>query len=236
MTGFCALFRKELLQLFQSPIAYTVIAMLWVISGFLFSVHLLIVNTGMMVTAFHNLGLLLLLVTPLFTMRLFAEEARSGTMELLLSLPLADGAIVLAKYAAAQIVLLLVLAGSAATVLPLEWFGDPDRGPIIGGYLGMWLFGSAMFAVGLAISSVCENQVVAAMLTWGLLLFLWFVDQGAEVSDGWATTQLLRHLSLSLHHRDLIRGVLDSASVAYYVSLVGVSLVVTTQTLRWRRA
>lgn len=235
MRGTLAVFRKELRQYFGTPIAYALIAVFWALSGYFFSFSLFLANVTEMVTTFHNMSILLLLLVPLLTMRTFAEENAVGTLELLMTLPLGSAAIALGKFLAAELVLLVMLAGSAVTLIPLLLFGQPDLGPIVGGYLGVLLLGTAYVAIGLFISSLCSNQIVAAVGTWALLLVLWFADYGANVAGGYSLTLLLRHLSFSQHYLDLIRGVLSFASIAYLVGLSLIMVVLTIQGLQWRR-
>ena len=188
MKGFLALYRKELRTDFGSPVALVVVAVFWALSGYLFSFNLFFVSTGQMVTAFHNMTILLILVMPLVSMRAFAEEARQGTLELLLTLPLSDATLVAAKYAAGLTVLALMLAGTTAAVLPLAWYGQPDYGPIVGGYIGVFLYGALFLAIGIAVSSACSNQIVAASATWGILVLLWFMDYPAAIINASTAT------------------------------------------------
>ncbi len=239
MSRFVALYRKEMLELFATPTAYAVVAVFWFASGYFFSFSLFFLRASEMVGAFHNLTLLLLLIAPILTMRVFAEETALGTLELLFSLPIGEPRIVVAKYAALLTLLAVLLVGSAAAVVPLALYAAPDPGPILGGYLGLFLFGAAVLAVGAWVSSLCASQVVAAVCSWGVLLLFWFVDYGAHAlhdEQRQVASRVLRHLSLSLHSRSMIRGTLDSGGVVYFLSLAGVSLVWATQILRWRRA
>lgn len=238
MTRLWALYRKELLELFATPTVYAVVAVFWLAGGYFFSFSLLFLQAGEMVASFHNLSLLLLLIAPILTMRVFAEETSSGTLELLLSLPLGETRLVLAKYAGLLTLLALLLAGSAVAVVPLALYAEPDPGPVLGGYLGLFLFGAAAFAVGTLVSSLCASQTAAAVCSWGALLLLWFIDYGAHAlhdQQNVFATHLLRHLSLSLHTRSMIRGSLDGASAVYLISLAALALVWATQSLRWRR-
>ncbi|MEZ5652756.1 MAG: ABC transporter permease subunit [Burkholderiaceae bacterium] len=235
MSGFGAILRKELREYFAAPIAPVLLATFWALTGYFFSFNLFIVNAVHMVTSFHNMSLLLLLLMPLMTMRIFAEENKSGTLELLMTLPLTEVQIVLGKYAAAAIVLLLMLAGTSTAVVPLILFGKPDLGPVLGGYLGIALLGSAFAAIGLFVSSMCTNQIVAAAITWAVLLGLWFADYAAGIGWAPALAPVFSHLSFSVHYIDLIRGVFSSASLAYFGSIVVVSLVASIVVLRERR-
>lgn len=236
MGAFAALFVKELREYFSTPIAYVLLAVFWALAGWFFSFSLFFVNAAQMVGSFHNMSLLLLLVMPLLTMRAYAEENRNGTLELLLSLPLGEAQIVAAKFAAAFVMLLVMLAGSAMAVLPLLLYAQPDLGPIAGGYLGIALLGAAFMGVGMLASALTANQIVAALLTWGVLTLLWFADYAAAVQALPAASRLFMHLSFSVHYVDVIRGVVNLGTVLYFVAVVAVTLAATTLVLRARRA
>ena len=236
MTALWALFIKELREYFATPIAFVLLAVFWALTGWFFSFGLFFVNVAQMVGSFHNMSLLLLLVMPLLTMRVFAEENKSGTMELLLSLPLAEWQIVLAKFAAAFVMLLIMLAGTATAVLPLLLFAQPDLGPILGGYIGVTLLGAAFMGVGMLMSSLTGNQIVAALLTWCVLTLLWFADYASALDALPGLRGLFLHLSFSVHYVDVIRGVINLATVCYFLSVLGVSLALTTLLLKARRA
>lgn len=236
MTALWALFIKELREYFATPIAFVLLAVFWALTGWFFSFGLFFVNVAQMVGSFHNMSLLLLLVMPLLTMRVFAEENKSGTMELLLSLPLAEWQIVLAKFAAAFVMLLIMLAGTATSVLPLLLFAQPDLGPILGGYIGITLLGAAFMGVGMLMSSLTGNQIVAALLTWCVLTLLWFADYASALDALPGLRGLFLHLSFSVHYVDVIRGVINLATVCYFLSVLGLSLALTTLLLKARRA
>ena len=142
----------------------------------------------------------------------------------------------LAKYLALLVVLALMLGGSALAVVPLALFGTPDYGPIVGGYVGVFLLAAAFAAIGLAASSCAANQVVAAVLTWALLLLLWFIDYAAALDGAGAAARWLQHVSFSVQYLDLIRGVLTRAAVVYFGSVIALGLVLATALLRARRA
>ena len=236
MTALRALFVKELREYFATPIAFVLLAVFWALTGWFFSFGLFFVNVAQMVGSFHNMSLLLLLVMPLLTMRVFAEENKSGTMELLLSLPLAEWQIVLAKFAAAFVMLLIMLAGTTSAVLPLVLYAQPDLGPILGGYIGITLLGAAFMGVGMLVSSLTSNQIVAALITWGVLTLLWFADYAATFDALPGLRGLFLHLSFSVHYVDVIRGVLNLGTVCYFVSVLVVSLLLTALSLKARRA
>lgn len=235
MTGLAAVLGKELRQAFVTPIAYALMAVFWALAGYYFSFNVFFVNAADMVNTFHNMSILLMLLVPLLTMRLFAEENRSGTMELLLALPIEEGGIVLGKYLAALVVVLLMLAGTASAIVPLALFARPDLGPILGGYLGIALLGAAYLAIGLFVSALCTNQLVAAAVTWGVLVLLWYIDYAAAFTGDLELARIIKHICFSEHYVELIRGVLPLASVAYFGGIVAVSLAATTLALRMRR-
>lgn len=234
-SGTVAVLRKELRQAFGTPIAYALIAVFWAASGYFFSFSLFLANVTEMVTTFHNMSILLLLLVPLLTMRSFADESAAGTLELLMTLPLGSSAIVLGKLVAAELVLLVMIAGSVTALVPLLLFASPDLGPVLGGYLGVLLLGTAFVGIGLFVSSLCGSQIVAAAVTWAVLLLLWFLDYGAALSGGYGLSLLLRHLSFSEHYLDLIRGVVTSGTVAYLLGLTLLMVAFTIQGLQWRR-
>ncbi|MGR8920865.1 MAG: ABC transporter permease [Gammaproteobacteria bacterium] len=236
MSAFTSLFRRELALYFLTPTAYVMVAVFWAASGFFFSFNTLFVSAIDMVTAFHNMSLLLMLMLPLASMRTIAEERQNGTLALLLSLPVGDGAIVLAKYAGLLVLLVLMLVGSASAVLALLWFADPDLGPILGGYAGVFMLGATFAAVGVLVSALAPSQLVAAVLTWALLLALWFIDYGAALVEHGAAVALLRHVSFSVQYLDLIRGVLGSPAVAWFAGLSAVCLVGAREALALGRA
>lgn len=235
MSPLLAVFIKELREYFAMPIALAVVVIFWALCGYLFSFHLFFVNTAQMVTSFHNMIILMMLVMPLLTMRIFAEENKTGTIELLLTLPMSDYATVVGKYLAGLLIVFLMLAGTATAVIPLVFYGNPDLGPILGGYVGTFAFGAMFLALGLAVSSACSNQVVAALLTWGILVLLWFIDYPAAFDFFPRLSAGLMHLSLSSQHVDLIRGVLSGSALVYFASVIVFSLFAAIQLLRLRR-
>ena len=163
-------------------------------------------------------------------------EKRSGTIELLLTSPLTDWQIILGKYAAALVVLVIMLA---LTFLPAVFtflWGNPELPQILNGYLGLFLMGAAFIAAGIFFSSLTENQIVSAILTFGALLFFWVLNRAAYSATGiWKG--VLNYLSVFQHFDDMTRGILDTSDVAYYISFAFVGLFLThsvIQSRRWR--
>lgn len=235
MSGFLAVFRKDLRVFFATPVAYAALAVFWALTGYYFSFNVFFVNVAQMVNAFHNMSLLLMLMVPLLSMRSFAEENRTGTAELLLTLPLSEAGIVLGKFMAGSVVLLLMVAGTTTAIVPLVLFGQPDLGPVVGGYLGVLLLGFAFLAIGTLVSSLCSNQFVAALVTWGILVLLWYIDYLSGLQVSFVAARLIRHLSFSFHYVDLIRGVIPIGALVYFPGIVLLALTATVQVLKSRR-
>ena len=238
---FIALFRKEVYAYFVSPLFYIVAAVFFALSGFFFYTQLIyFVQYGYglnilanfwfayVAGAPYSISLVLLLVMPLLTMRLIAEEKRLGTIELLLTYPIRDGTILAAKFAACALVLAILLAGTLVypafllSVQPLPWL------PVAGSYLGLLLLGISFIACGLFISSLTDSQVVAAIATVGLLLFLWALTWN-EAATSPNVFRLLTQLAMFDHFQSFARGVIDAGDLTYFA---GVSVFFFFLTLR----
>ncbi len=235
MNGLVPVYIKEMRQYFATPIPYVLMAVFWGLMGYYFSFNVFFVNVAQMVNAFHNMSIMLLLIMPLVTMRIFAEENRSNTIELLLTLPLDEAGIVLGKYLASLTLLFLMLLGTATALVPLTVFGQPDLGPVLGGYIGIALLGATFLAIGILISSLCENQLVAAVVTWATLLIFWYVDYISNFAPNFESARLIRHLSFSIHYVDLIRGILPLATIVYFITVIVFATTLTIQILKARR-
>jgi ABC-2 type transport system permease protein len=165
MSGMLAVYQKELWIYFRSPIAYFVVAVFLVGTGYFFTYNIVLIGNATMTETFQNMGILLLLVMPVVSMRLFASEYSAGTMELLLTLPLTPWQIVLGKYLGAGTILMLLTTGTLIDLIPLYLFGNPETMTILAGYIGFVLLGMACLAVGQFFSALTHNQIVAALIT-----------------------------------------------------------------------
>ena len=181
VTAFLALVAKELRALFVSPIAYAVIAVFLVLNGYGFAVTLFATKQATLVNVFFQAAVQLVLFVPLVTMRQFAEERRGGTLELLLTAPVREGDIVLAKFAASMGMLLAMVALTLVYAGILARFSTPDWGPIYSGYLGLVLLAGALVSIGLAVSALTANQIVAAVVSLGVFGMLWAIDAWAAL-------------------------------------------------------
>jgi ABC-2 type transport system permease protein len=247
------IFKKELRLYFTSPVAWVILTIFLLISGYFFYsifafftlasmqsamnpqfARELNVTDSVMRPLFSNLSVILLLLMPLLTMRLFAEERRSGTIELLLTYPVRDGAVLLGKYLAAFALYAVMLALTLAYPAIVIYFAHLEWGPLVTGYLGLLLMGATFIAVGVLASSLTENQIVAAVGTFGVLLLFWVVGWSAEYVGGtWG--QVLSHLSLLEHYDSFARGVLDTKDILYYVNFTIVALFLSLRSLEARR-
>ena len=226
--------RRELLAYFISPIAYMVSAVFLLIAGYLFSLILIQSQQATMEGLFFNIMVVLIFVVPLLTMRLLADEQKTGTIEILLTAPVRDWEVVLGKYLAAMGMFGVMLACTLYFPFIL-WRvgGTPDWGPILTGYLGLILLTSAMMAIGTLTSAVTENQIVAAVLGFGILLLLWLIEAAGNIATGSAT--VLTYLSLPAHYNDFARGAINLEDVVYYLSVTIAALFIATRMLETRR-
>jgi ABC-2 type transport system permease protein len=230
---FLTLLVKEEKALFTSPIAYVLIAVFLLIMGYSFTLALFVSHTMTLVHLFFQVFTLFLLTVPIITMRLIAEERKLGTMEVLLTSPITETQIVLAKFAASMSLILLMLVLSAAYPIVLAIYGDPDWGPIFSGYLGLVLFAGALVGVGLLTSALTNNQIIAALLSLSIFLLLWIIDEyGHILPDPFDT--LLVNMSLSVHFKPFATGSLYLTDVAYFLSAAMLSLFLSVRALAWR--
>src|SRR5215467_4753954 len=205
MSALGVLLRKELHATFTSPIAYAVGTVFLLIIGYTFSLTLFLTKVANLTYMFHQMYVLLVLLVPVMTMRAFAEERRADTLELLLTAPVREGWIVLAKFLAtlALVAGLLVLSGAYAVILGL--YGQPDWAPIYGGYLALFLLSCLLVAIGTLASSLTENQVVAATCSLGACLMLWFADSASYMVPA-PLDALVIGLSLIGHFTTFVSG------------------------------
>lgn len=235
MNQIWAITLKELKSYFVSPIAYIVSAMFLLISGYFFTLILSITkDAGMMTYLFGNMAVILLLMAPMISMRLFAEEQRARTLELLLTSPISDAGIVLGKFLASALLLGMMLALTLHFPIALIVLGNPDGLPILSGYLGIFLMGCAFLAIGMLTSTWTQNQIVAAISAFSISLLLWFLGASSSLA-GAGLGQVLTYLSLNTHYESFAKGLLSLSDLLYYASLIGILLFMTVRSLETRR-
>jgi ABC-2 type transport system permease protein len=233
MTSLSVLFRKELHATFTSPIGYTVAAVFLLVLGYTFSLTLFATKVANLNYIFHQIYVLLILLAPVLTMRAFAEERRSDTLELLLTAPVRENAIVLAKFFATLALVLGMIAATVAYTFVLGLFGDPDWGPIYSGYLAVALNAALLVSIGLLMSSLTENQVVAAALSLGAFLMLWFADSVTYLLPR-PLELFVINLSLIGHFKPIVTGSVFLSDVGYFLSITLLALFLTTRRLAER--
>ncbi len=229
-----ALIKKEIRVHFAAPIFPVAAALFLFLTGFAFTAYLTQPSTTQLPEAsirgmIYFMAVILLFVSPFFSMRSFAEERKLGTMELLKTSPLSDLQIVLAKYLGLLALLALLLALTVEFPIFIAIAGDPDPAPMILSYLGLFLLGASFLAIGLFMSVLTRSQMLAAILTFVLMITLWFLgDAGGKFGE---------KISPATHIHSFSQGVLDSADLAYFLMLIFVFLFLTFRYLeaeRWK--
>jgi ABC-2 type transport system permease protein len=227
---------KEFKSYQTSPMAYVVTAIFLLLTGFFFSSSPA-TYTETSIKGFLGVGwILLLLLASVLTMRLLAEERKLGTLELLMTAPVRDSEVILGKFLGSLGILAVMLALTLYYPILLIAFGDPDLGPIVTGYLGLFLLGSTALAIGLFASSLTSNQIVAAVVAGGILFALWFIGTAAEFLPE-TLREIMNHLSLSFYLPDFIRGIIDTRGVVYYLSITALFLFLAVRSVenaKWR--
>jgi len=240
--NFYPIFKKELRSYFTSLIAYVVLAVFLVLAGYYFYTDLALfvlwggasVQEGLWQYLFHDIRLILLFTIPLLTMRLFSEEKKLGTIELLFTYPFRDIEILLGKYLACLTVFSIMLGFTVLYPILLAIVYQVELGPLVASYLGMFLLGSAFISCGIMVSSLTENQIVAALIATGIILTFWFIDWNeAAVSPSVAV--VLHHLSFFEHFYNFVRGVIDTKDIVYFMLYTFFFLFLTLRSLESRR-
>lgn len=253
MSNILAISQKELRSYFSSPIAYIVIGMFALIYGYFYVVMLqyfvragmqggmggpqvLNVNQDMLRPVIQNLTVVMLFLLPMITMRTYAEEKRSGTIELLLTSPLTDLQIILGKFVGAMSLYAAMLAITLPHMGVLYLYGDPEWKPMLTAYLGLLLMGGSFVSLGLFISSLSKNQIVAGAMTFATFLMLWVINWIGSFSSG-AVSTITNYLSIIEHFDDFSKGVVDTTHLVYYLSFISFGLFLTAKSVdseRWR--
>jgi ABC-2 type transport system permease protein len=236
MKNILAIFRRELSSYFDSALAYIVIpAFLGLVGGFtLYFQDMFAAPTVSMRNIFFWCAVCFLLLIPAVTMRLFAEERRSGSLELLVTLPVSEAEVVTGKYLAALSLIAVALLLTATYPLTLASMGELDPGPVAGGYLGLLLLGAALTAIGTAASAFTSNQIVAFLVAL-LLCVLPFATGFALAEVPASVLPLVQYLSFETHFNNLARGVIDSRDLVFYLSVSGLFLHLAVFGLERRR-
>ena len=257
-----AVLEKELRYYFVSPIAYVVLTVFLIISGYFFyNILTIFIERSMFASLqsqqfggpppsidvaalvsrnfFGVLSTVILFMLPMITMATFADEKRRGTMELLMTSPITNLQVILGKFFASLIFFLVMLLPTLLYQIFILLYSSPRMafGPIFSGYLGLLLLGGSLIALGIFISTLTENQIVAASVTFGVFLILWVIDLSGR-SGGTTLQEVLSYLSILNHFEDFSKGVIDTSSLVIYASFIFLGLFLTfrsIESLRWRQ-
>jgi ABC-2 type transport system permease protein len=248
---------REIRSYFVSPIAYVVLTGFVLLGGWFF--FNLLARFNLLLTIYsaqqnpqilerlnlnefvigpllHNLSVVLVILVPVITMRTLAEEKKAGTYELLLTSPLRVSEIVLGKFLGAFVFVAIMVALTGIYPAILLAYGNPETGVILGGYLGLLLLATAFVAVGILTSSFTENQIIAAVSCLVALLLLYIIGWPAD-NAGERLGALLRYLSLTEHFAQMVKGIVDTKDLAYFLSVILLALFLThrsVESIRWR--
>ena len=246
--------QKELRTYFVSPIAYILFIIYAAIFGFFFwnmvgafvyysmesqmrgEMFPMNLNDQVIRQLFGNINVINLLIIPLMTMRLFAEEKRNGTIELLATSPIRDGEVIFGKWLASVILYAAMLLFTCLNFLFLFKYGNPDWKPMAVSLLGVLLQAAALLAIGIFISTLTRNQIIAGAVTFGVCLLIFVLGWVGEFQySTWA--QVMTYMSTTTHMQSFLKGVIDTKDAVYYVSAIFLGLFLTArslESLRWR--
>jgi ABC-2 type transport system permease protein len=252
---------KELKQFFVSPIAYVVMMIFLTMSGYFFYVYMIQfslsyqnyknmvqfyknpemltqfnLNQMVIAPALYNMMFVFLFILPLIMMRSLAEERKQKTDQLLMTSPITSGELIMGKFFGSFFFIMIMLIPTFAYQGLLFYYSSPELGPVITGYFGVMLFAAAGVSIGLFASSLTENQIIAAVISFVILLFMFIINMGAVTEGSWMF-KILQYISVSDHIRNPLQGVLDTRDIVYFGSIIFLFLFMTKRSLEskgWR--
>jgi ABC-2 type transport system permease protein len=239
MRNTLAVARKDLREFFDAPAAYIVVVVFLLVAGWMFFSQLFLLERADARVLFapspFSPSMLVVILAPAVAMRLIAEERKSGTIELLTTMPITDGEVILGKFLAAFVLLAVALGLTVVYPLTVSLIGPLDWGPVISGYVGMLLFAGSLLAVGLACSTLTESQIVAFIVGFIVCAVLYYV-YWLQFFLPQGIAPIVEFLSVSFHLDNMARGVIDSRDVVYYLSLTAAALVLAARSLSRQHA
>lgn len=228
------IYLKELRSYFNSAVAYVVIVVILAFVGWFYASNIFLINLASMREMFETARWVLLFIIPAITMRLLAEEKKSGTIELLTTKPVHDDEIVLGKFLAAWSLIVFALLPTLVYYATVAFHGEIDNGPVIGGYLGLILMAGVYVAIGLFASSITDNQIVAFILGISLITIFFVLDKVLLfVPEGFVS--IFEYLGIDFHFLNMARGVVDSRDLVYFASILGCMLYLSMISLARRK-
>jgi ABC-2 type transport system permease protein len=226
--------RREIRTYFNSPVAYIVVPVFLVITGYLFFTQLFLEKQADMRGFFNIMPMMFVFLIPAITMRLLADEKSSGTLELLITMPVRDWEVVVGKFLAAMALLCTAIGLTLVFAITVKSLGPLDRGPTIGGYLGLVLMGGAYVSIGVMASSLTRNSIVSFIVAFAISFTLYLLGRLIQFLPQ-ALQRLVAYLSIDGHFENIGRGVIDTRDIIYYLSVMGVCLLMATLSLESRR-
>jgi len=226
--------RREIRTYFNSPVAYIVVTVFTILTGYLFFTQLFVEKQAELRGFFGIMPLLFMFLAPAITMRLLADEKSSGTIELLITLPVKDWQVVVGKFLAAMALLCTALALTLVFAITVRSLGPLDRGPAIGGYIGLVLMGGAYVSIGVMTSSFSRNSIVSFIVAFAISFALYLIGRLTQFVPP-SLQALTSFLSIDSHFENISRGVIDSRDVIYYLSVIATCLLLATTSLESRR-
>lgn len=234
MISISTIFQKEINSYFLSPVAYVIIAVFTIFSGYFFSIMLGITQETTLRYSLSYTQFILSVLTPVITMRLLAEENKTGTIEPLMTAPVTDFEVVFGKFLSAWALYNVMIAPTAFYILFLAWVGSPDYGAIIASYIGLVLMGGLFISIGLLVSAVTKNQIVAAVIGIVALLILLVIGLASTGSEGWFYSTM-RYIGTYDQWDTFTKGIIDTRDVIYYVSFTALLLFIVVRIVESRR-
>ena len=230
-----AIMKRDLLGFFSSPIGYVIIAAFLLYSNYFFYYYNIRMLTSSLSYVFGEMTFVLCFTIPLVTMRLLSEEKKQKTDQMLLTAPISTTDIVLGKFFAAYVVFFIALLCTLTWPLIVTMFGTPSFGDIVGNYVAMFLVIGALISIGLLISSLTENQIIAAILSFVILIATYYFGEIASAVDSPIVSTVLNWLSIFSRYDNFTNGIFSLADVVYYISIMVVFLFLTTRVIEKRR-
>ena len=225
--------KRELHSYFDGPAAYVVMSVFLLFTGWFFGTTLFLENSASLRSFFDLVPFIFLFFVPAITMSTFAEERRAGTLELLLTMPVRDWQVIAGKLLAIVLFLVASVSLTLLYAITIASIGDLDAGATIGGYFGLLLLGTATGAIGMFASSLTRNQIVSFILGFGIIFLLFLLDKVTPFVPG-SMAGIIQYLGTDFHYRNLLRGVIDSRDVLYYISLTLFACLLTSYSMSRR--